>query len=91
MQKIYGAKLVENVIQALAFIHIMETAKRVKKVTDFSPAHQVHDELIFVVDERDAESLAELVEFEMSQPPEWMSNAPLAAEAHIGDTYFDAK
>ena len=33
-QKIYGAKLVENVVQALAFVHIMEVAQRVQDITD---------------------------------------------------------
>ena len=44
LQKIYGAKLVENAIQALAFIHIMEVAIRVKKITNdwLWPKHEVH-------------------------------------------------
>ena len=92
-QKIYGAKLVENVVQALAFVHIMEVAKRVKKLTHGSllPVHQVHDELIYIVDEKDADWVSQLVTHEMSRSPEWMPTVPLAAEAHIGKTYFDAK
>ena len=90
---VYGAKLVENVIQALAFVHIMEVAKRVHEITErlLFPAHQVHDELVYVVDEHLAEDVAELVRLEMSKPPEWMPNAPLAAEAHIGSSYGDLK
>lgn len=92
-QHIYGAKVVENVIQALAFVHIMETALRVKQKTGgmLWPAHQVHDELIYIVDEVNAELVKQLVVREMSKSPVWMPNAPLAAEGHIGDTYFDAK
>ena len=92
-QRIYGAKLVENVVQALAFIHIKETAMRVKKLTKglLLPAHQVHDELIYVVDEKLAEMVRELVVHEMSRSPSWMRDVPLAAEGKIGHTYYDAK
>jgi DNA polymerase I-like protein with 3'-5' exonuclease and polymerase domains len=91
--RIYGAKIVENVVQALAFIHIMETAKRVKHLTHglLMPKHQVHDELIYIVPESSAEMAKKLVVREMSRPPEWMPDAPLAAEGHIGRTYYDAK
>jgi len=89
----YGAKLVENVIQALAFVHIMEVARRIFHMTNglLFPAHQVHDELIYIVDEALAEQVATLVRTEMSKPPSWMPNAPLAAESGIGDSYGDAK
>lgn len=92
-QHIYGAKLVENLIQALAFVHIMEVALRVYEMTQglLRPAHQVHDELIYVVDANLAEMVRMLVVAEMSKAPLWMPNAPLAAEGHIGDTYGDAK
>jgi DNA polymerase I-like protein with 3'-5' exonuclease and polymerase domains len=91
--KIYGAKLVENVVQALAFVHIMEVAKRVKHLTKgmLMPVHQVHDELIYIVHEHNAELVKRLVVREMSRPPEWMPDAPLAAEGHVGKTYYDAK
>ena len=91
--KLYGAKLVENVVQALAFVHIAEVAMRVKHMTEgqLMPAHQVHDELLYVVDERHAEQVRDLVVAEMSKPPTWMPTAPLAAEGHIGVTYGDTK
>ena len=91
--KIYGAKLVENLIQALAFICIMDAAKRVKKITHgaLMPAHQVHDELIYIVDEKDVDWVSQLVAQEISRRPEWMPNVPLAAEAHSGDSYGGAK
>jgi DNA polymerase len=89
--KLYGAKVVENECQSLAFVHISEVAMRVWQMTDglLWPAHQVHDELIYVVDEHLAEQVAALVESEMSKSPDWMPNIPLAAESHIGETYGD--
>lgn len=91
--RIYGAKIVENVVQALAFVHIMEVAMRVKRLTDglLMPAHQIHDELLYVVDEALAEQVVKLVVAEMSRSPMWMPEAPLAAEGHIGVTYGDTK
>lgn len=90
---IYGAKLVENVTQALAFVHIMEVAQRVSDMTErlLMPAHQVHDELIYIVDEHLAEMTGQLVASEMSKSPSWMPNVPLAAEYGIGDSYGDTK
>lgn len=90
---IYGAKLVENVCQALAFVHLMEVAKRVCKMTNglLPMAHQVHDELIYIVDAHLAEQVGRLVSTEMAKPPSWMTDAPFAAEFGIGDSYGDAK
>lgn len=92
-QRIYGAKLVENAVQAMAFVHIKETAMRVKKLTRglLMPSHQVHDELIYIVDEKLADMVRDLVVAEMSKPPDWMPDVPLAAEGKIGHTYYDAK
>lgn len=91
--KIYGAKLVENVIQALAFVHIAEVAMRVKKATQglLLPAHQVHDELIYVENEGSADMVKDYVVHEMGKSPSWMPDAPLAAEGGIGDSYGSAK
>lgn len=92
-QRIYGAKVVENVVQALAFIHIKEVAMRVKALTKglLIPAHQVHDELIYVEELKVADMVLELVKQEMARSPLWMPDLPLAAEGEIGDTYYDAK
>jgi DNA polymerase len=92
-QKIYGSKTVENVVQALAFVHIMEVAVRVKKLSEgmLLPAHQVHDELIYIVPEAYGQVVADLVVQEMSKAPWWMPEAPFAAEGHIGENYLEAK
>lgn len=90
---VYGAKIVENVIQALAFIHIIEVALRVYDMTQglLWPAHQVHDELLYVVDDHLAEMVRDLVVREMAKAPDWMPLAPLAAEGNIGQSYGETK
>jgi DNA polymerase len=88
----YGAKLVENVIQSLAFVHIMEVAWRVAMMTGYQllPKHQVHDELIYIVEERLAPMVATLVVREMATSPTWMPYVPLSASFGIGPSYGDA-
>jgi len=92
-QKIYGAKLVENECQSLAFVHIADVAMRVSKMTEGElwPAHQVHDELIYVVPEHLADQVKILVVDEMSKSPDWLPDVPLAADGRIGDSYGTAK
>ena len=91
--KVYGAKVVENECQSLAFVHLTEVAMKVKHMTDglLVPVHQVHDELIYVVPEKIAEQARDLVVRVMSEPPEWLPTVPFAAEGHIGDSYGSVK
>jgi DNA polymerase len=90
---LYGAKVVENECQSLAFVHIADIAVRVLKATDglLWPAHQIHDELVYVVDEHLAEMVRDIVVKEMSTPPWWLPEAPLAAEGNIGPSYGELK
>ena len=89
---LYGAKLVENIVQALAFYHILQTALAVTQETQgqIRMAHQVHDELLFGVPEA-AARLIEYVRHKIATPPLWLPNVPLAAEGGAGDNYLDAK
>jgi len=88
---IYGGKLLENIIQALARIVIMDAAVRVRVLFDLDLALQVHDELVYVVEEEIAQDVADALVSQMSIRPWWMPDVPLAAEAGIGDSYGDAK
>jgi hypothetical protein len=90
---LYGAKLIENITQALAFCHIIEADQRVVALTKglLPLAHQVHDELIYVVKKDLAEPVLALVKREISRKPSWMPWLPLAASGGIGDSYATAK
>lgn len=89
IKSLYGAKIVENIVQALAFIHIIDCAIRIKHMTHgrLMPAHQVHDELIYVVEENIAEAVGKLAAGVIGTPPRWMPQAPLAAEWGCGNSY----
>lgn len=87
--RIYGGKVTENIVQALARIvvttQMVEIAKRYKIVL------QVHDEVVCCVDEGEAEEAKAFIMQCMSTPPAWAPDLPVACEADIGHNYGDAK
>jgi hypothetical protein len=86
---IYGGKLVENAVQALARIVVMDQIVQVNK--KYKAAMTTHDEGVFYVKEEDAEeALAFAIEV-FSQPPAWAPDLPVAAEGKIAIRYGDAK
>ena len=90
---IYGAKIVENIVQALAFVVIMEGARRIKHRSGgkLMPAHQIHDELLYCVPTEWIPHLIPVILKELTVPPAWMPTIPLAAEAKFGPSYGEAK
>jgi len=91
-KRIYGGKMTENVVQALARIVTMGATLTMKrKWGKYDLAHQVHDELVYVVRDHDVEAFeADLVKA-MSTPPRWARGLPLAAESGKGKSYGDSK
>lgn len=91
-RKIYGAKAVENIIQALARIAVMDAAIRIHKAKPhWKLALQVHDELVYVVPENEADEALSHVVTEMRTPPDWCSDCPLDAEGSTAISYGQAK
>ena len=89
-QHLYGAKLLENISQALARIVIMQAAVRLaKKGLRF--VLQAHDELVFVVLDAQVEAAKKTIMEEMIRPPEWMPELPLAVEVGSGNDYASCK
>jgi DNA polymerase len=93
---LYGGKLLENITQALARIHVMDAAVRLRRrFRDYNMgiqlALQAHDELVYIVPDNLAEGVLSRSLYEMRDPPEWAPDLPLDAEGDIGDTYGDAK
>lgn len=88
---LYGGKMLENIVQALARICVMDAAIRVRKRLGIDLALQVHDELVYVVDEADAEETLRVVHEEMCRRPTWGLDIPLDAEGEFGDSYGEVK
>jgi hypothetical protein len=86
---IWGATLLENLAQALGAQVIMYYAKVVYDLTGIRVSHQVHDELIWMVNEKDAENFRRVVSHVMHQAPVWWDSLDLAAEANVGISYGD--
>ena len=97
--KLYGGKLVENVVQALARIVVFDQmCKADQKIRPMdSPERRwrtvltVHDEVVLCVPENAAKATAIMLEDIMSTPPLWAPDLPVACEVGVGKAYGLAK
>ena len=87
--RIYGGKVTENVVQALARIVVAEQMASIGQ--SYHVAFQVHDEIIISCLEEDKAHARQLVEDRMSRPPRWARDLPVACESGVGYNYGDAK
>jgi hypothetical protein len=87
--KLYGGKVVENITQAVARIVVSE--QMVKIGRRYPVALQVHDEIVCVVPEEQADACKEYMMAVMSTPPKWAPDLPVACEADVGPNYGEAK
>jgi len=83
--KIYGGKVVENVCQALARCVIGEQMLRISK--RYKVALTVHDAIMAVVKEEEAEEAKAYVEECMKWRPSWALTLPLSCEVGVGKSY----
>lgn len=87
--RIYGGKVTENVVQALARIVVSGQMLAIRDA-GYHVAFQVHDENVCVVPEDKAEQAQKDIVELMSTPPAWAPDLPVACEAGMADTYGDA-
>lgn len=93
-KKLYGGKLLENIIQFLARIVVMSCAVRLKKPLEKYSSrltHTSHDEIVYIVPKQHINTVSEMVLGEMNTPPTWAPTLPLACEVGIGTNYSEAK
>lgn len=77
----YGAKVCENIVQALARIVVANQMLAADKLEHFHVVGMVHDEIIGIAPTEHADAVAkQLVEI-MRIPPTWAEDLPLDAEA----------
>lgn len=96
--KIYGAKLLENIVQALARIVVMNAALRIRdrglhtvNCGDYRFVLQAHDELVFIVRRSELDNAKKIIHEEMTRRPSWAPTAPIDAELGEGASYGAAK
>jgi DNA polymerase len=85
--KIYGGKVTENVVQAMARIVVSEQMNQVGQ--RYHVAFQVHDEIIITAPENDATHAEKFIVGCMSTPPAWAPELPVACEAGTAKNYGD--
>lgn len=84
---IYGGKLVENVVQALARIVVMQQLLKISK--KLHVVLTVHDAVAAIAREEEAEQAQAYVEECMRWVPKWAQGCPINCESGIGRTYGD--
>jgi hypothetical protein len=85
-EDLWGGQLFENICQALARVIIMQAALRLDQ-RGYRFVLQVHDELVFCVPDNRVEEAKTIIMQEMTRPPLWMPDLPLAVEIKVGDNY----
>ena len=86
--RIYGGKVTENVVQALARIVVAEQMASIGQ--SYHVAFQVHDEVIITARENDTTHARQLVERKMSTTA-LGKRLPVACESGVGYNYGEAK
>lgn len=89
--RIYAGKIDENIVQHLARNVLAWNAITVADRTGMLPAHMVHDELVYVVPERDADAVLAEVLGAMATPPPWWPELITRGAGGVSYTYGAAK
>lgn len=92
-EHIYGAKLIENIVQCLARIIVfgqcLATAKELATIAKW--VHSVHDEGVFVTPDFFAPYVNERLQANMRVAPAWCADLPLNSEGGFHQRYGMAK
>lgn len=91
VKMIWGGTVVENLCQALARIILMDHASDIRKETGYRPKLNVHDELVYIVRENEADDFLQTGTEIMHRSSDWCPDLPVAAEGAMGDSYGDCK
>jgi DNA polymerase len=86
--KIYGGKVTENIVQALARIVVSEQMAKVGQT--YRVAFQVHDEVVIICSDEFIDAAKQVITDIMSTPPKWAADLPVSCEAGHGKNYGDA-
>ncbi len=86
VQRFYGGRLAENLVQATARDVFAEGLLRVERA-GFPILFHCHDEVVCEVPAASAEDAASEVSRLMTTVPDWMPGIPLEAETHVSNHY----
>ena len=88
-KKLYGGKLTENIVQAVARCIMTDGMLRIQK--QYPCVLTVHDEVVALVPESEAEEAKNWVLAQMTMEPKYMPGIPLNADIGHAKRYGDAK
>lgn len=88
-RKLYGGALTENIVQALARIVMTDAMLRIQK--RYPVVLTVHDEIVSLAPESEAEEAKKWVLAQMVVEPKYMQGIPLAATCDTAVRYGEAK
>lgn len=83
--KIYGGKVVENLIQGIARCVIAEQMVWIS--AKYRPAMTVHDSVVIVAPLEEAEEAEQWIKKCMGKPPLWAPGLPVACKSGVGENY----
>ena len=85
--KLYGAKLVENLIQALAWVFVSAAMNRIDNL-GYRVLNAPYDELLVLIPKDGNEQFhVDRCVAEMKRTPDWLPGIPLDAEWSLGERY----
>jgi len=88
-KKLYGGKLVENIVQAVARCVMTDGMLRIQE--RYPCVLTVHDEVVVLVPDEEVEEAEQWVHAQMVMEPQYMKGIPLDAESSYAKRYGDAK
>lgn len=91
LRSIWGGKLLENIIQALANLVIKSCMLSIHRVLHLRPALQVHDELDYIIRKEQVEMFVVAARKIMTAPPTWCLTAPIDVEINFGKNFGEVK
>ena len=88
--RVYGGVIAENCCQALAAVIIGDAMLAIDR-EGWRVVLQVHDEIVTVVPERDAQDAARRIKAILCTPPAWAPGLPIDADVGFGRSYGETK
>jgi DNA polymerase I-like protein with 3'-5' exonuclease and polymerase domains len=90
VNKLYGGKLIENLVQHMARVYIMQVALKMLPYMEQTGSRfvlQAHDELVFTVPNPYVDDFKQLLHHEMVTAPKWATGLPLHTDVKSGPNY----
>ena len=89
--RIYSGRITENLVQHLSRYVLSDAMLEFEKQTGYPVALCVHDEIVAVVPEADAENALAVLQSILRTPPKWFPQLVVWSEGDIADSYGSAK